>query len=251
MKSESESQTDLSQEVSGAAQVVARQAPALETYARDSSDLNVEVARLEGQELSVQVFFEAGELDTRAKALEKEIVDGCVEIKQTTHKAWKAAVALEGRFLTPVQNARERLRRLMARWHQREQAEAATNATALLADQQSAIQAQRDREVMALRASGQDAAADDLAAQPLPTPVAPATSPTVTTLDGISFRKKWIARILDSERAKRDLFTNHPGLLFLLDFDQAALNRLVAKNKGQIRIDGIAIEEEIAQTNRR
>lgn len=192
-------------------------------------------------------FLAAVELDTSAKDLRPLAVKFCEDVKKSTYTAWKAAVAQEKTLLGPIDDTREICRGIMKRWNQLEEL-AATPAPD--PDVQLAIEAAREIEVENLRDAGEEAAARDLAAQPIPQArTAPMSSPMLTP--GINFRKGWKGEVKDFDKAVRAIAAQ-PGLrVTLLIINQSALDDAMNLSQGNLKIDGIDAVKDKTPVNRR
>jgi len=196
----------------------------------------------------IETYYEAVDLDTLAKDLRPAAVAFCADVKKTTHAAWKAAVAQENKILNPIDDTREICRKIMKRWTELEEI---ASAPAVDPDVQIALEAAREAEVTQLRASGQETAARDLAAQPAPVAMRQVSAPAVTSTPGISYRTVWKGEVEDFDKAVRAIAANPALRMTLLLINQSALDDAFQLSQGQLKIDGINVVKDKTPVNRR
>jgi hypothetical protein len=193
-------------------------------------------------------------------------------ICEAAHKTWKTAVAKREGLKAPFVEADRAYARAMGAYEQeqerkrreaeeaarrdRERREAEDRARAA-AEQDRLRREEEDRRIAAAAAAeqrGDNAAAEKILEQPLPTPtVAPrpvfvpvAPSAPKPVAAGVSFRDNWTAKVTDLMALVQAVAKGEQPIT-LLQVNQPALNGLARSLKGAMTVPGVeAVNERIA-----
>ena len=195
----------------------------------------------QAEEIAVRdpaTFQEAGGFLRQIAGYLKRVGEVFDPIVDAAHKAHKVAVDQRKKMLEPAQVAERILKGQMAVYEQAERERVAREQRAADAERRRL----EDEARLAVAASPESQGKPVAAAAGLPAPPAmPIFTPPVTAVpkaEGISFRDKWSAEVVDP-MALIKAVANGEAPANLVIPDQQALNRLAGALKGEMRVPGV------------
>lgn len=164
--------------------------------------------------VSEQDYADVADVVISATEAKKAIEQWFEPLKSSAYRAWKAICSREDESTKPLEHIRDKGRRVMSAWkseqerQQRERERAAAEA---------ARQAEQDRQLAEAAALERDGYIDlaesvvaEAVAAPAPVVILPAATPTVA---GVSYRKRWRARVVDATKVPREFLVVDEGRL--------------------------------------
>jgi len=178
----------------------------------------------------------------------RKIKEACREFREQSHKAWKAAVAFEARFIDPLDEA-ERLISGKADTYERDQRRIAEAEQHRL---EAAARAAEEARLLDEAAAAEDAgdaitaAAIMQEADTMPLPVIH-VAPAVAKVEGTSKQERWHAEVHDKPALDRYVAA-HPECSDYTLPNMPSLNARARSAKGMLNIPGV---RAVAETSRR
>jgi len=191
----------------------------VETLKNDSNDLVAESTAM--QIIDTATAEAASALMHDIKAMKSSVGATFDPVCDSTHKAWKAAVAARNKHLEPLEQAETVLRRKMSVYQLR-------------------VEEERQAEIRAAQAKAvaeaeKAAAADPVAAFEPPTQVVVAAPPPAPKISGISTRKDWDFEVQD--------ITKLPAQYLLAD--EKKIRKVVQALGDQANIAGVRVFQKV------
>lgn len=158
------------------------------------------------------------------------------------HKVWRSACDIRARFLAAPKAMKERARRLLAEYVEREERQRREREREIQQQQfQASLERQR-AEVETLRQQRQPELAAAVESEPIE--AAPVTLPSaVPEVQGLTYREDWywqpVGGDTPANRARAVLYLVKQNRGDLLKLDDAALTAFARKNKDAIKVPGI------------
>jgi hypothetical protein len=205
--------------------------PDIKTVEKESTDL---VAKVNGLTISNQIEYEgAGEFLKHIKAQQKKVDETFDPIISRAFQTHKEACNQKNKFSNPLKNAEKIVKNLLNAYRQKKEAEAREAQRKLqeLADKAARKQKLLDEQIAKAKESGNEAKVEKLEEkkenyQP---PVVPVIAPEIGKVEGISYRDKWSAQVIDVNAIPREYM--QPNM--------DALNKIAQGCKGSLNIPGV------------
>ena len=186
------------------------------------------------------------------KSAQKKVADHFGPMKSAAHAAWKAVTSKEAETLAPLADAEQLVKSRMVEYSTAQERIRRAEEARLQAAANEAARKERERlEKEAAKLKTPELKEARLAqAEQVVAPVVKVAAAT-PTIQGQSIRKTWKAKITDPKKAVLAVM-QWPDWAAYVKINEAEFNRLAARTKGAVEIDGIEWYEEstLASTSR-
>ena len=206
--------------------------PDIKTVKKESTDL---VAKINGLTISNQIEYEgASEFLKQIKAQQKKVDETFDPIISRAFQTHKEACNQKNKFSNPLKNAEKIVKNLLDAYRQKKEAEAreAQRKSQELADKEAARkQKLLDEQIAKAKEAGNEAKVEKLEEKKenLQPVIVPVIAPEIGKVEGISYRDKWSAQVIDANAIPRAYMI--PNI--------EALNKIAQGCKGSLNIPGV------------
>lgn len=211
--------------------------PDIKVVEKESTDL---VTKVNGLTITNQLEYEgAAEFLKQIKGQEKKVEESFDPIISKAYQTHKEAVAQKNKFFNPLAAAEKVVKNLMSAYQNKKEAEAKEEQCKLqeAADREAKRKQDAiDAQIAKAKEAGNDAKVEKLEEKKeniIPA-VVPVVSANIAKPEGISYRTKWTATIIDERLIPRDYLIPNMDLI----------NKIANARKGSFSIPGVKFTSE-------
>jgi len=188
---------------------------------------------------------ESVKLEKTLKDNLKAIKDGFKPIVAAAHQAHKALKAKENAYCKPVDEAIKKVQVIRNAYFEAEEQKRKEREAERIRLQNEQEEQERIRQADVAEASGDTEGAEAIISgnTPIHTPVPPVSEEsTQPKTEGLVVKKTYSGHVDDLMKLVKTIADNRPDLLYLVQPDQSAINKLASAQKENFNVPGIRLD---------